>query len=250
MLGAPVHGEGPGVRAVNHNSLPAAALRDFFQAEASRRLRRAVAADQASVAETPAALEEVRASAAGALRAPAGMLARAAALLALLLLPWHALGEDTCETLVINGRTNSHVRVVSANPVEVVVMFDGGGATLKRTNLPPEFQAKYPYEEARAEAFRKEQLARAKARREQDRADFHAALLRQESDLTAKIARIETEIVATQKDIRAWQSKPRGTRGKGVDLDQLINRRLNLEHYRDELRRQQDGVRQQQRSYR
>ena len=53
------------------------------------------------------------------------------------------------------------------------------------------------------------------------------------------------DLVALQKEIKNWKSKP-NVPGKVVALEQLINKRMDLTRHVDGLRKQLDGVRQQQ----
>ena len=50
------------------------------------------------------------------------------------------------ESLKVNGTTVKNVRVTRETPVEIVIMYDGGGATLKRQDLPSALKDLYPYD--------------------------------------------------------------------------------------------------------
>src|SRR4051794_19270642 len=66
------------------------------------------------------------------------------------------LGYDIYE-----GKTNKIARVHSANAVSVLVIYEGntGGRKIPRQDLPPELQAKYPYDPAKAAEVQQQQSA-------------------------------------------------------------------------------------------
>jgi hypothetical protein len=52
----------------------------------------------------------------------------------------------------VEGKTNKIARVHSVTPVDVYVIYEGerGGRKIPRHALPPELQAKYPFDAAKA----------------------------------------------------------------------------------------------------
>ena len=180
------------------------------------------------------------------------VLARAALWLALAVLPFLGRAEDFFPTLVIDGKTNTNVRVVRANPAEVVLMYDGGGATLKRKDLPPELQAKYPYDHEAAAEYETQKAAAAKALRERQRAQAYAALLRQESEIQSKLHDVEKQLSALQKELdvlnNSARGKPHSPARQQADRYRML--KLDLTRYAEQLRDQLEQVRANQAQWR
>lgn len=276
---------------------PAAALRDFFHDEASRRFRRGIQLDRWSAeprfapsadtdfaacgfpdparivaaAHGPCARQENRTApsfheppigARTALSArigseeladkPSVLLARVALWFALLLLPLCARAEDFFPTLIIGGKTNTNVSVVRANPAEIIVMFDGGGSALQRSNLPPELQAKYPYDHEAAKDYEKQRITAARAMREQQRASVQAALDRQEIDIQARIRVVERQLAALQRELDVLNASARGKPNSAARQQADRLRLIKLDYIRrvDQLRDQLEEVRTRQMQYR
>src|SRR5829696_8013147 len=92
--------------------------------------------------------------------------------------------QESYPTLKIGDETYKNVRVVKATPIELTLLYDGGGRTMKLEDLPAELKAKYPYNAARAAEFKKKHAAEQKALAEEqqrkwghDAASARAALL-------------------------------------------------------------------------
>ena len=74
-------------------------------------------------------------------------------------------------------------------------------------------------------------------------------MLRQEKEVQAKIDGRNDELVSLEKDIKNWKAKPK-LPGKAVGLQQLIDKRIDLAHQVEVLKKQLQGIRQQQTQYR
>ena len=158
---------------------------------------------------------------------------------------------DVYESFTFEGKAYTKARLVEVTPVDLLFIPDSapGGLRIKRQELPPELSKKYPYDPVKAAEYEKEKIAKAKAQREQQRADIYATLLRQEKEVQAKIDAKNDELISVQKDIKTWRAKPKGN-GKAVGLDQLTNKKIDLTHQVEALKKQLEGIRQQQAQYR
>ncbi len=75
--------------------------------------------------------------------------------------------DEAYPTLKIGDETYKNVRIVKATPLELTLLYDGGGRTIKLQDLPAPLKEKYPYNEAKAADFKKKQAAEQKALAEQ-----------------------------------------------------------------------------------
>src|ERR1035438_6971941 len=74
--------------------------------------------------------------------------------------------QEDLGCVVIDGKTSKIICVRSADPVSVFVIYESdaggkGGRKIPRQELPPQLQAKYPYDAARAAEYRKQQADQA-----------------------------------------------------------------------------------------
>ena len=178
------------------------------------------------------------------------LLRRAALWLAVPMLPVLARAAEVSPppvfpALFFGGVTNTHVRVVRVTPSKVIVMYDGGGSSLSRSNLPPELQALYPYDHEAAVAYEAEQQRLARIELNRQRREARRALLAEERDLETRLDKTREAIIDAQKEYRRWHGKPRGTYGQIVAMDEIERKKLGLEQYRALLERQLEAVRRQ-----
>jgi hypothetical protein len=158
----------------------------------------------------------------------------------LMLSAWLARAEGVLfESLKIGDATVKNVRVVKDTPTEVVVLFDGGGTTLKRQDLPPELQKLYPYDPQAAADFNKKQVAEQeerdqRARTQQAKAakEFKASLLQQQAATKSRIEDLEKQLHQFEKEMKPMRGKaagkPRST--ARTELDAARDKKQDLIH--------------------
>jgi dynactin complex subunit len=108
---------------------------------------------------------------------------------------------------------------------------------------------KYPYDPRQAAQFETEKAAKAKLQQEHQRRDIYHTLLRQENEIRSKIDARNEDLIALQKEIKNWRSKPK-LPGKAIALNQLIDKRMDLTRHVDALQKQMQGIRNMQAQYR
>jgi chromosome segregation ATPase len=137
--------------------------------------------------------------------------------------------EATYPTLKVGDETYKNVRVVKATPIELTLLYDGGGRTIKLEDLPAELKAKYPYNAAKAAEYKRKHAAEQKAlaedqqkRWQQDAAATRAALLSKEQKLREKIEPLQVQIDRLQRDINT-QRRIAGTTAKNSAAHKKLN---------------------------
>jgi uncharacterized phage infection (PIP) family protein YhgE len=161
------------------------------------------------------------------------------ALALFLIIPGYA--EETYPTLKIGDETYKNVRIVKATPLELTLLYDGGGRTIKLEDLPPGLKEKYPYSEAKASEFRKKQAAEQKALAEQqqkrwsqDGASVRAELLIEEQKLRQKLEPLELEMKRLQKDIGTQTQIAKGAAKRSPSRQKLDEMRKKMMKLRDQ----------------
>jgi len=242
------------------------ALRDFLLTESASRLQRAIFADRVIAAssstrssrreealansELRIASSEFDQSLVTSSATRNGFAAAAIILLALLLFVLPAHAAETLPPFTYEGKTYTNAVVIESNPVDVLIRQEElGFKRLKRQEMPAELKDRFPYDAREVEDYEKQQTTKAKARREQIRADAYAALIRQEAEIQVRIDRLDADLAALQKEIKLWRAKPNHP-PKRLVIDRLLDKKLCLIRYIDELRKQLEGVRKLQAQYR
>jgi hypothetical protein len=149
--------------------------------------------------------------------------------------------QETYPTLKIGDETYKNVRVVKATPLELTLLYDGGGRTIKLEELPAELKEKYPYNAARAAEYKKKHATEQKAlaeeqqkRWQQDAAATRATLLSKEQKLREKLEPLQVQVDRLQKDINT-QRRIAGPTGKNsVERKALTDMRKQMIKLRDE----------------
>jgi hypothetical protein len=149
--------------------------------------------------------------------------------------------EETYPTLKIGDETYKNVRIVKATPVELTLLYDGGGRTIKLQDLSTPLKEKYPYSEAKATEFKKKQAAEQKALAEQqqkrwsqDAASIRAELLSQEQKLREKLEPLQLEMKRLQKDINTQRRIADAAGKKSAERRKLDDMRKRMMKLRDE----------------
>jgi len=174
-----------------------------------------------------------------------------ALVLALLLSSAWSRAAEVYPTLSLGGQTYTNVHVIQETPVELLFRADGPWwKRVKRQDLPDALRDRYPYDAEKAVEYERKQTEEVRRQREQQRQQIYQTLLRREKEIERQIEVKTRELTELQKEIRNWRSKPRGTPGRGKMLDQLIDQRIALEKYLDHLRKQLEGVQEQQKQWR
>jgi len=79
--------------------------------------------------------------------------------------------------LCCSNRTYTNATIETVTPATVTIFFDGGGAQVPFTNLPPELQTRYHYDPVEAEKYLAAQAAKKTAMHEQDNRTLAAIAL-------------------------------------------------------------------------
>jgi hypothetical protein len=101
------------------------------------------------------------------------------------------MGDDTNNTLTVNGRTYSNVVFLSFSPYAVQIRHSSGISSVPLASLSPELQKRFGYSAEKAEQYRmsEAELARQQAAVDQQRAAIRAAQkAKDEEQLTTKAA--------------------------------------------------------------
>jgi hypothetical protein len=148
------------------------------------------------------------------------------------------------ESMKLGDKTVNNVRVTKETPIEVSVVFEGGGASLKRQDLPPQLRALYPYDAKAAGEYEKQQqeeqfriAAKQKQIREGTDRARKADLQKQRENLKQRQAAVETELQQTDQDLKLAWAKARG-RPRSPErqaYNRLLDQKQNLETRRREL---------------
>jgi hypothetical protein len=167
--------------------------------------------------------------------------------------PQPAVQEDL-GCVVIDGKTNRVVSVNSADPVSVHVIYecaDGarGGRKIPRQELPPQLQAKYPYDADKAADYRKqqadqavEQAALAARQAAKARAATVEGLRQQEKQILAQIDRWQRRDVELQKEKKILNGLPPGN-GRRVRAKQINNEQQSIREQNKRLNDQLEKIR-------
>jgi hypothetical protein len=171
----------------------------------------------------------------------------------LLLASTGAHAAETFATLKIGDTMRTNVTVIRTNAAELILLFYGGGATVKREDLPEPLKSLYPYDPDAAAAFERERAAQKKAWSEQERADTYATLLRKEQGIQGAIAKSQRDLVELQKEIGVRANQARGRRPNHpfrIALDQARERKIGLARQVEQLNQELASVRALQPQYR
>lgn len=167
----------------------------------------------------------------------------------LALLSFVCFAQESYPSLKIVDETFTNVRVVKATPIELTILFDGGGRTIKLEDLPPELKAKYPYDAKKAADYRKKHAAEQKALAEEqqkrwahDAASARAALLSKEQKLREKLEPLEVQIQRLQKDINTQRRIAGTTPKNSAERKALNDLRKQMIQLRDEKEALQDQI--------
>jgi hypothetical protein len=167
--------------------------------------------------------------------------------------------EETYPTLKIGEETYKNARVVKVTPVELTLLYDGGGRTIKLEDLPAELKEKYPYNAAKAAEYKRKHAAEQKAlaeeqqkRWQQDAAATRATLLSKEQKLREKLEPLQVQIDRLQKDINT-QRRVAGAAPKNAaerkTLSEMRKQMIQLRDQKESLTDQLNSVRKQREKY-
>lgn len=162
--------------------------------------------------------------------------------------------RDGLGCIVIDGKTNKIVRVQSADPVSVFVIYESedcgkGGRKIPRQELPPQLQAKYPYDAAKAAEYRKqqadlaaEQAALSVQQAARARAAVREVLRQKEREVLAQIDSWNKRDVELQKEKNILNSMPAGG-GRRLKAKQISGQQEIIRQHIDRLNQQVDEIR-------
>jgi hypothetical protein len=176
----------------------------------------------------------------------------------LILLLVLAGGQQACpaaeayESLTLGETTYRNVRVVATNAAEIVILFDGGGATVDRRDLPPDWQVRYPYDAEKAGTHLRQKAAARAAEppvvipppAESGQA-ARTYLRRQEHALIAQVHSLEQDLEQINREIQTLNALARRKRVRSPErqtLDRALVTRINLQRRIEVLERQLEGV--------
>jgi hypothetical protein len=148
-----------------------------------------------------------------------------------------------------------NVRVSAATPVDVTILYDGGGSVLDRKKLPPELATLYPYDakaaaeyEKKQEIERKEQREKDKRRQEENNRELRGYWLQQQATLKKQIEDVEKEMKRNEKERNMASKEARGRRPTSPqrkELDRLREEYRTLEKRQGELKSRVDEAQKQ-----
>jgi hypothetical protein len=159
---------------------------------------------------------------------------------------------EAYESLTIGEKTYRNARIVATNAAAIVVMFEGGGATIDRRDLPPELRAKYPYDPDKAAAYERQKAmdnpvgAPVVAPPAKNGRAARIHVRRQEQALAAQIQSLEQDLEQLNREIHTLNALARGKRVRSPErrtLDRALVSRINLQRRIEVLERQLEGVR-------
>jgi hypothetical protein len=162
--------------------------------------------------------------------------------------------QEDLGCVVIDGKTSKIICVRSADPVSVFVIYESdaggkGGRKIPRQELPPQLQAKYPYDAAKAAEYRKQQADQAAeqaALSVQQAAGARAAardVLRQkEREFLAQIDSWNKRDVELQKEKNILNSLPPGN-GRRVRSKHISDEQQGIREHIAQLRKQVEQIR-------
>lgn len=146
--------------------------------------------------------------------------------------------------LNLGDRSVTNAYVSSETPVELVVMWDGGGKMFKRADLPPSLKERFPYDARKAEAYLKQQeserekrLAQTHAKQQQMNRELKSTLLGQRQSLKQRITVLEREVtqVHNQIDNRRPRTRRRLSPAEQADQERLTKRQSEIRDQIDDL---------------
>lgn len=146
-------------------------------------------------------------------------------------------GMTEFKELNLGDRVVTNAYVSTATPLDVVVMWDGGGKTFKRQELPPGLKELYPYDARKVDEYLKQQEAerekriqQAKLKQQRAGQELKAALLGQRQSLQQRIAALEKELakIHAQTDASRPRFRRRLTGAEIQDLERLTMRQREL----------------------
>lgn len=161
--------------------------------------------------------------------------------------------QEDLGCVIIDGKTNKITCVRSADPVSVFVLYDNegggkGGRKIPRQELPPQLQAKYTYDAAKAAEYRKQQadqVAEQAALSVQQVARMRAAARevsrQKEREILAQIDSLNKRDVALQKEKRILDSLPAGN-GRRVRSRHISDEQQGIREQIAQLRRQVEQI--------
>jgi hypothetical protein len=156
--------------------------------------------------------------------------------------------------IVIDGRTNKVVSVISDNPIEVYVRYESadrgqGARKIPRQELPPQLRVKYPYDATKAAEYRKqqadqatEQAALAAQQATKARAAAREALRQREREILAQIDSFNKQDFELQKEKNILNSLPAGG-GRRLKAKQISGQQEIIRQYIDQLNLQLAQIR-------
>ena len=168
-----------------------------------------------------------------------------------------AVAEDKVlfESLKLGNTVVKNVRVSSATPANIVILYDGGGSTLDRKKLPRELAALYPYDakaaaeyEKQQEIERKEQREKDKRRQEENNRELRGYWLQQQTTLKKQIEDVEKEMKRNEKERNMASKEARGRRPTSPqrkELDRLREEFRALEKRQGDLKNRLDEAQKQ-----
>jgi hypothetical protein len=162
--------------------------------------------------------------------------------------------QEDLGVVLIDGRTNKIIHVRTADPVSVLVIYENeegskGGRKIPRQELPPQLQAKYPYDAAKAAEYRKQQAAAAaeqaalSVQQEAKRcAAAREALRLKEREIRAQMDSLNKQDVELQKEKNTLDRLPAGN-GRRVRSRHISDEQQGIREHIDQLRKQVEQIR-------
>jgi DNA anti-recombination protein RmuC len=158
-------------------------------------------------------------------------------LLALSLLSASAEEKVLFDSLKLGDAVVRNVRVKDVTPTHVTVYHDGGGARLRRQDLPPELKTLYPYDTKAAAAYEKEQAAlqdqrarETRARQDQANREVKASLQQQEQTAQTRLSELQRELQKLEREMGPMRAKAQGKRNSAArkELDAARDKKQDL----------------------
>jgi hypothetical protein len=143
-----------------------------------------------------------------------------------------------------NGKAYKITTVVSVTPTHVQVRYDGnfGGRKIPRIDLPPQLEAKYPYDSEKAAEYVARQSAIAIQQAAAQQAALQETYRRREQAVDAEIEKLVNQDVRLQSEVNLLEHSRAGN-GRKVRMLHLMDQQRAIREKISKLRQQQIAMR-------
>jgi hypothetical protein len=152
--------------------------------------------------------------------------------------------QDTYETLRYGTNVFTNVRIIQSSPVDILIGHDNGHLRIPLQKLPDPLKAKYPYDEAKAVEYKKQQAEKARLQYLQDRSAINQQLLSRQGELRQQIDRLQTDLKRLNKNIATQQRRANGKGPNSPERRQADELRRQKLVTRDRIWKLQDELKQ------